>query len=181
MFQFAALAAAASGIANFAGTAAAASGVFAGLSGSRKKDADRIAVAASSLQKALNGDQDAVAWMKSQATGSASAVGREAYRRALAEYQRSVGQPNTAPEPTWQNPGGSTSPVRGIVDRAVQDVRNTVGNAVSTVGGGAATEAGTRITGTGAGSNPPSSFPIDQNTMMLVALGAGALLLLRKR
>lgn len=166
--------------------AAQASGIFAGLSGgSNKKDPERIATAASSLQKALNGDQSAVEWMKSQSlphpNGSATQVGKEAYRRALAEYARQVGQPNDAAEPTWNNPGGSTSPVKGIIDRAVQDVRNTVGNAVSTVGGGVATEAGGRIVGSGSGANAPSSFSIDQNTMLLVGLAAGTLLLMRKK
>lgn len=189
MFQLAALAAGASKLGALAGTAKSFSGVFAGLSGGNKKDPARVALAQRSLEKALQGDASAVEWMKSQALdhpqGSATQVGKEAYRRALAEYYRQAGEnavgTNTGPLPSYENPAPPQSPVKGIIDRAVQDVRNVMGNAVSTVVTGAGADLGGRVTGDGPGANPPSAFPIDQNTMMLLAVGAAAFLMLRKR
>lgn len=161
------------------GGGAVGAGLFDGLKGNRN-DKKRIATAQSSLQKALNGDASAVEWMKSQADNSATAVGKEAYRRALREYYR-IAQQGGAPSTDVYAPALQTSPVQGVVNRAIQDVRNTTGNAISTIATGAGVEVGARVTGDGPGANRPTALPIDQNTIMLLAVGAGAFLLLRKR
>jgi len=64
-----------------------------------KLDPTRIANAQSNLTKALAGDMAALAYMRSQVTGSATAVGRDAYRRAVATYdaQRSATPAPAAP------------------------------------------------------------------------------------
>lgn len=64
--------------------------------GANDKDKSaRIPAAISALNKAIAGDQQALAYMRQQAVGSATAVGKDAFRRALAIYDQQ--KPAAAP------------------------------------------------------------------------------------
>jgi hypothetical protein len=70
--------------------------------GANDKDKSaRIPAAISALNKALAGDQQALTYMRAQAVGSATAVGKDAFRRALAIYdqQKPAGAPSSSATP----------------------------------------------------------------------------------
>lgn len=75
--------------------------------GANDKDKSaRIPAAISALNKALAGDQQALTYMRAQAVGSATAVGKDAFRRALAIYDQQ--KPAAAPS-------SSTTPLVGLI------------------------------------------------------------------
>lgn len=68
--------------------------------GANDKDkSSRIPLALSNLNKALLGDATALAYLRAQALGSATAVGKDAYRRALAIYDAQKTTPAAPPPP----------------------------------------------------------------------------------
>lgn len=71
--------------------------------GANSKDKSaRIPAAIAALNKALAGDQQALAYMRQQSQNSATAVGKDAFRRALAYYDSN--KPAAAPKSTATPP-----------------------------------------------------------------------------
>lgn len=138
-----------------------------------KKDPQRIATAQANLVKALAGDASALQALKDQAAGSATAVGKEAARRALESYNANT--PHfVAPEP---------SALQQQVGATVNAVRNDLAQGIQNIGAGAATAASNAVGGDG--NQPritlPVSIPFTPTQLLIMAGVAGAILYFSRR
>jgi len=140
-----------------------------GLLPANKKDPLRIANAQSNLEKALAGDMAALAELKRAAAGgSATEVGREANRRALAAYN--------AQRTSFESPVAPPTPFQQQVSTTVAQVQEVIAQGVQNIGAGATTAVANRISGT------PNAvtIPLNRNQLILLAVIAGAIIWLRK-
>jgi hypothetical protein len=144
------------------------SSLFAGLSGN-SKDAGRIAQADSSLRQALDGDAYQLGFIIGQAANSATSVGKEAYRRALAYYNSAAG---TSYQPGAVAPK-QISPVQRAVETFGNAVRDAAGNLVQTVGTGAVNAANTAVSAPNSNQANTKSVPISPTQL---AIGGGVLI-----
>jgi hypothetical protein len=171
--MFALLAAAASLIKPVASSAA--TGIMAGLSGADKKDPERIAAAQAALTKALAGDASQILYMQQQAGqvvgyGSATAVGKEAFRRALAEYDRQRGTHYNSQSAAATS---TASPAQAVIAQTQAAVRTDLANGAQQL------LTGTVNSITGAISpNAGPSVPLTQNQLSWIYVGAAALVLI---
>jgi hypothetical protein len=147
----------------------AGTGIFAGLTSSDPNDKTRIAAASSALQKALAGDLSQITYMQNQAgmnpgAGSATAVGKEAFRRALVAYDQAKG--------THYAPAGSApampapSPAQSVLSQTQHAVQQDVAGGLQqllTGGVNSITHAISPSAGT--------SVPFSQNQMTLIYAG----------
>jgi hypothetical protein len=160
-----------------AGAGSGAGNLFAGLSGN-KKDAGRIAQAASSLQQALDGDATQLAFIVGQASNSATSVGKEAYRRALAEYNRQAGT-NYQPGAVANVPK-SISPLQRIISNTISNIRTDAGAGVQQALATSANTAGSAIAG-GNGTGLTSGSISRTQVYLAGAVALAAILALKKR
>lgn len=138
-----------------------------------KKDPERIAKAEAWLQQALAGDQTALANLQAQASGSATEVGKEAARRALAAYN--------ARSASFIRPE-TTTPLQAQVKTTVDAIRNDLAAGVQNIGAGATSAAASAL---GTNQNRftlPVSIPFTPMQMLLMAGAAiGVIMLARRR
>lgn len=144
-----------------------------GLLPKNKKDAERVARAQSELAKALAGDAAALLWIQQQAGvvpgyGSATEVGREAYRRALAAYNAQRG--------SFASPVAPPTPFQQQVSTTVAQVRQDIAQGFQNIGAGATTAAADTISG----GSRAVTIPLNRNQLVLFAVLAGALIWLRR-
>jgi hypothetical protein len=132
-----------------------------------KKDPERVATAQSNLTKALAGDSAALAALQSQAVGSATEVGKDAARRALAAY--------AATKPSFVTPINQT-PLQQQVADTVNNVRTDIANGLQNIGAGATTA----LANTVDPNKKAVTVPLTQTQLLVIAGIAAAILFLRK-
>lgn len=131
-----------------------------------KKDPQRIQAAQDALARALAGDASALAYMQAQAVGSATEVGKKAFRSALEAY--------AANRTSFTPPPGAT-PLQQTVATTVDSIRSDLATGVQRIGAGASSAAANSISPSGA-----VTLPLDRNMLLLLGAVAVAIILLRE-
>lgn len=173
-----AIIAAATGIKELAG------GVSDLLSKASGKDKERIQASRDALARALAGDATAVEFMRQQAGlvagyGSATAIGKEAYRRALQEYYDKTGGGYAGASGTVPNTGPTAG---GVVGNAINNIRNDAADAIRTLGAGATNNLANGVAAPGSAQKAGLVIPTTQSQiMLLVGAAAAAFLIFRKK
>jgi hypothetical protein len=130
-----------------------------------KKDPQRIQAAQDALARALAGDASALAYMQAQAVGSATQVGKDAFRSALEAY--------AANRTSFTPPPGAT-PLQQTVSSTVSAIGKDLATGVQQIGAGATNAASTKLGGTGI------TVPFSQQTLLILAAVAVAIIVFRK-
>lgn len=132
-----------------------------------KKDPERIQAANDALQRALAGDASALVYMQQQAVGSATQVGKDAFRRALEAY--------AANRTSFTPPPGAT-PLQQTVASTVDSIKQDLATGVQRIGAGASSAAANSISP----GNAAVTVPLDRNTLLLLGAVAVAIILFRR-
>lgn len=132
-----------------------------------KKDPQRIQAAQDALQRALAGDASALAYMQSQAVGSATQVGKDAFKAALAAY---------AANRTSFTPPLTATPLQQTVASTVDSIKQDLATGVQRIGAGASSAAANSIS-PNAGA---LTVPLDRNMLLLLGAVAAAIIFFRK-
>lgn len=143
--------------------------IFAGLSGTDAKDPARIAAAQSALDKALAGDVSQLLYMQQQAGqiagfGSATAVGKEAFRRALVAYDAAKGTHYNLAGTVTVSPNAPT-PVQSIVQQTGNQIRQDLASGAQQLLTGATNKVTNAIS-----PNAGTSIPFTQNQLYLAGV-----------
>lgn len=143
------------------------SSIAGGLKGNAS-DQKRIAAAQSALDKALAGDSSQIAYMIQQRWHSATAVGKEAFRRALATYDSRFGSSYASAGDPATGAVAAPSPVQAVVQQTTDNVKRDLADGAQQILTG--------VTNAVTGKISPSagtSFPFTKNQLYV----GGALLL----
>lgn len=146
--------------------AASLAGKVSGALFANKKDPQRIQAAQDALARALAGDASALAYMQAQAIGSATPVGKAAFKSALDAY--AANRTSFTPPPT-------STPLQQVVSDTVSGVRRELATGVQQIGAG-----GTNVLTNRLSPNTGVTIPFDRDTLLLLGAVAVAILFLRK-
>ena len=154
--------------------ASAFSSVFSGIFGSNAKDKLRIQNAKDALTRALAGDQSAVLLMQQGAGlipgfGSATPVGKAAF---LAAYNAYLAQ-----KPTFVTPVTQPSALQQQVATTTAQVRDNIAAGLQNMGAGATSAVSGAV---GSRNFNPVTIPSNQNQLIILAVIAVGIILLRK-